>query len=745
MKQIIKQVISVICICSFVTTFGQTSDEIEIIKQQTNVEYLKTLSREFENQYRSDKRRALEMGWPEKVVLPSGKTLYLQGMLDAETPLYYTTTNREAGITTRANKLYSGGGLGLSVHGENMTAGVWELAAMRKTHKYFESRAIQMDGAPEPLTLTVEYDHATHVTGTVIASDQFENGSVRGMAFKGNVHAYNINHSVETSKMAEAASEGLLVSNHSYGLSPFYNNDITPILNYNFGKYTNSSAKWDEIMYNAPFYQIVKSAGNNRGKKNNQGILHPQVGLKGGYDLLATQSVSKNVLVVAATKEVSEYNNSDSVSMTDFSSWGATDDGRIKPDIAAQGLNVKSSSAEGDNAYDHKNGTSMAAPSVTGTLLLLQQHYMNTYNAFMKSATLRALIIHSADEAGDNPGPDYKFGWGLMNARTAAIIISNNQDKYFIKENTLENGATDIIRILPDDNSWGSYIVATLAWTDPKGTPIPGNIEDDTTPMLVNDLDIRITNGTTTFYPWKLGGLFNLHGAATMGDNRVDNVEKIQFYLPPSMAGEEFMVQISHKGSLQNDHQDYSLIITGIKRKECPENLLISTPVNANDVDLRNASVKIEANNTIAANGLAIYHAGHTVELTSGFKVDAGAKFKAYIEGCSNIFKNKSVKPKERKVVTYDIKRSDDLEIEKGDIRLYPNTTNGLTTLYLDSFDENNPNYDVEVYTLAGRRMKSFKMTQQTAQFDISDLSSGLYLVKVINGNTMYTKKLIKE
>ncbi|MFK7747463.1 MAG: S8 family serine peptidase [Kordia sp.] len=741
MKQIIKHVISAVCICSFATTFGQTPDEIEIIKQQTNVEYLKTLSTEFENQYRSDKRRALEMGWPEKVVLPSGKTLHLQGMLDAETPLYYTTTNREAGITTRANKLYSGGGLGLSVHGEGMTAGVWDGGAIRETHESFENRAIQMDGAVEPTMLTNGYDHATHVTGTVIASDQFENGSVRGMAFKGNVHAYDWNG--DNGEMADAASNGLLLSNHSYGQVSFFGNG-TPIANYRFGKYTSSSAKWDEIMYNAPFYQIVKSAGNDRNEDSDYGF-HPQTLNKGGYDLLKEESVSKNVLVVAATKEVSEYNNSDSVSMTDFSSWGATDDGRIKPDIAAQGLNVKSSSAEGDDAYNFKNGTSMAAPSVTGTLLLLQQHYMNTYNTFMKSATLRALIIHSANEAGDDPGPDYKFGWGLMNARTAAIIISNNQDKYFIKENTLENGATDIIRILPDDNSWGAYIEATLAWTDPEGVPISGNVADDMTPMLVNDLDIRITDGTTTYYPWKLGGLFNLHGAATMGDNRVDNVEKIQFYLPPSMIGKEYTVQISHKGSLQNGHQDYSLIITGIKRKECPENLLISTTVNANEIDLHNANIKIEANNTIAANGVAIYHAGRTVELTNGFKADAGAKFKAYIEGCTNVFKNKYVTPKERKVVTYDIKRSDDLEIKKGDIRLYPNTTNGLTTLYLDSFDENKPNYDVEVYTLEGRRMKSFKMTKQTAQFDISDLSSGLYLVKVINGNTMYTKKLIKE
>jgi serine protease AprX len=49
---------------------------------------------------------------------------------------------------------------------------------------------------------------------------------------------------------------------------------------------------------------------------------------------------------------------------------------------------------------------------------------MKNSAAFMKAATLRALMINSADEAGDDPGPDYKFGWGLINAEKAVQTIS---------------------------------------------------------------------------------------------------------------------------------------------------------------------------------------------------------------------------------------------------------------------------------------------------------------------------------
>src|SRR5690606_15155051 len=134
-----------------------------------------------------------------------------------------------------------------------------------------------------------------------------------------------------------------------------------------FGTYNATSQAWDDIMYNAPMYQVVWAAGNDR---DSYGVLNPT---KNGSDLLASASVSKNVFVVGAVTQVNNYTGPSSVQMSDFSNWGPTNDTRIKPDIVAKGIGVVSTSSSGDSDYAPAQGTSMAAPAVSGGMLLLQQ------------------------------------------------------------------------------------------------------------------------------------------------------------------------------------------------------------------------------------------------------------------------------------------------------------------------------------------------------------------------------------
>ena len=58
----------------------------------------------------------------------------------------------------------------------------------------------------------------------------------------------------------------------------------------------------------------------------------------GGYDCLPQEQTAKNTLVVGAVNDITDdpYNSVD-VTMTTFSSWGPTDDGRVKPDVVANG------------------------------------------------------------------------------------------------------------------------------------------------------------------------------------------------------------------------------------------------------------------------------------------------------------------------------------------------------------------------------------------------------------------------
>jgi subtilisin family serine protease len=125
------------------------------------------------------------------------------------------------------------------------------------------------------------------------------------------------------------------------------------------------------------------------------------------------------------------YTSPSDVVWSGFSSEGPTGDGRIKPDLVADGVNVLSSISTADNAYDIYSGTSMATPASCGSGFLLQQYYSQLHGTttFLRSATLKGILIHTADEAGSYPGPDYIFGWGLIDmVRAAGVITSDNTD-----------------------------------------------------------------------------------------------------------------------------------------------------------------------------------------------------------------------------------------------------------------------------------------------------------------------------
>jgi subtilisin family serine protease len=187
---------------------------------------------------------------------------------------------------------------------------------------------------------------------------------------------------------------------------------------------------------------------DQNGKWYNAGNRPAGISSNDSYETLSSDINAKNLLVVGAVNGIgASYSKKEDVVMSSFSSWGPTDDGRIKPDIVADGVSVYSSIATNDSSYAALNGTSMATPNAAGSLLLLQELSQQlSPKKFIKAATLKALAIHTANEAGDAPGPDYKFGWGLLNMYDAANVLSNalttknsETSKDFVYENVLNN------------------------------------------------------------------------------------------------------------------------------------------------------------------------------------------------------------------------------------------------------------------------------------------------------------------
>ncbi|MDB4226571.1 S8 family serine peptidase, partial [Flavobacteriaceae bacterium] len=338
--------------------------------------------------------------------------------------------------------------------------------------------------------------------------------------------------------------------------------DLSSLNDASIGAYLSDARDFDDIMYNAPYYLQVVSAGNDGGDGTSNG--DP---LEGNvlFDKLSGMSPAKNNLTVANGQDavIDEDGNLVSMNRNNGSSEGPTDDLRVKPDIIGNGSGLISP-VGGDSGYGNYTGTSMSGPNVMGSLLLLQQHYNNLNGSFMRAATLKGLALHTADDiTPDNSssptqsliGPDATTGWGLLNTKFAVETINKAGFASVVKEETLNNEDTFIMNVKSDGMN---PLVASISWTDVAGELANGTANDPT-PALVNDLDIRVTQvidgETTTFLPWKLTSV----NTNELGDNLVDPYEKIEI----AAASGEYLVTVSHKGALTNDLQNFSLIVTG--------------------------------------------------------------------------------------------------------------------------------------------------------------------------------------
>ena len=539
-----------ILLCSFLLTagiaFSQTEAQKQEITSRYNQEELDALQKRLvtKNQHQKQETNnlATQRGLQKRVVLADGGVAELQYIADDGSPIYYRTFNVNAAKSTRADYLNSGGGLGLSIDGQNMTAYVWDGGHARVSHQEYDgaggSNRVSVEDAASEGGTQLNY-HAAHVTGTIAASGVQANA--KGMAPQSRVRGYMWNNDI--AEATSAAANGMLLSNHSYG----YRSDMVP--DYYFGAYIQESRDWDELMYDAPFYLMVVAAGNDG---NNNSYNGSPLNGNSSYDKLTGHSTSKNNLVVANAQDANIDSNGNlvSVSINSSSSEGPTDDLRIKPDITGNGTSVTSTYDSSDSAYGTITGTSMASPNVTGTLLLLQQHYNNLYGSFMRAATLKGLALHTADDAGP-AGPDAVYGWGLLNAKSAAETISAEGTSAKIEELTLNSGQTYEITVNADGIN---DLIASISWTDLPGTATTQT--NSSTARLVNDLDIRVTQSGSTFYPYRLTSITS-NGT---GDNSVDPYERVNV----ANASGSYTITIYHKGSLSSGSQNYSLILTGI-------------------------------------------------------------------------------------------------------------------------------------------------------------------------------------
>lgn len=305
----------------------------------------------------------------------------------------------------------------------------------------------------------------------------------RGVAWKANL---TLSNNVDTLPASDSyyQSQNLGVQNHSYGIA---------INNY----YSKHARAYDLSANNNPNLLHVVSAGNDGEKVDSFGTYKF---IKYFGNISGHFKMAKNMLNVGAVgfdKAVYSY-----------SSRGPAYDGRIKPDVVAFG--------------GVKGGTSNATAVTSGIVTLLQQAYKQKNSNQLPSATLlKAVLINSAEDV-ENKGPDYKSGYGNVNAYRAHQGLMQNQ--YF--SGTATQGNTNSFSLDVPANAVNLKI--TVVWNDPATT-------ENAAKALVNDLDLTVSQGGNTWNPWILNTTADataLNQDATTGEDHLNNVEQVTVDAP---------------------------------------------------------------------------------------------------------------------------------------------------------------------------------------------------------------------
>ena len=578
------------------TLYSQGNGNLAPAKAGNLLDFAKQRNR----QWVEDKKRADSLAnllqFPIEYLEYDSRVVILQRLGPKNKPVYYATDNITAASVISTNQLWNDAGGSSYLNGEGVDINVWDGGAILKTHQEFaDGSDSRIEMRNRDLSIS---NHSTHIAGTMAASGVVP--GARGMANRASIFGWDFNN--DFAEMSVAAADGMVLSNHSYGSINgwdynssnemwywYGDTDISQNEDYEFGFYNQVSADLDHIAWLAPQYLIVKSAGNDRGEApESQPIQHlvwdeawvsvtvsrDADGGLNGYDCLTPMSVAKNVLTVGAVDDLGV--------MTSFSAFGPTDDGRIKPDLVANGTTIYSTLGTSANSYGNYNGSSMAAASATGSLaLLFQLQQMLQPEVGLQSSTMKGLLIHTATEMGPDPGPDYQHGWGLINMKAAADLLQGNAENggMNLREEILSNGEVKQIQVKSLSSS--PFLKLTLCWTDQAGDPSPASL-NPLNRKLVNDLNLSVEQMATSqnHLPWILD-VNNPDLPATKGENHVDNVEQVVI---PNPGSDDFTIRISHSGSLSGSSQAFSLIISGISTPEDippPSNLQLNTYENS--------------------------------------------------------------------------------------------------------------------------------------------------------------------
>lgn len=324
----------------------------------------------------------------------------------------------------------------------------------------------------------------------------------KGMAHESTIYVIDYQADFLDETMSLFSNRDVIVTNSSY--SNGCNAGYTPI-----------TRIVDQQTFDNPTLMHVFSAGNA-----GQGLVDEddnpfECGYGAGLtwaNITGGHKQGKNVIATANLNYRGEIMAS--------SSRGPAYDGRIKPDIAANGNNHVSTGEE--QGYISFGGTSGAAPVVAGVMAMLHEAYEVNHGTRANAALLKAIMLNTATDLG-NKGPDFIYGWGSLNGYRAALGIEEGR---FLHEDINQDQQKTHTITIPENVA---EVRIMTYWPDQESAAF-------SQVALFNDLntELKSSNGTT-YLPWILDSSPNatsLSAPATKGLDNLNNMEQISIDSP---------------------------------------------------------------------------------------------------------------------------------------------------------------------------------------------------------------------
>lgn len=328
--------------------------------------------------------------------------------------------------------------------------------------------------------------HGDAVAGMVGAAGNLD-PTQRGAAKGAEIYVRNYQSDFLDGIIDLHQNENVLLTNSSYsdGCNNGYNDNASTV---------------DFQVFENPTLMHVFSAGNAGGSDCNYGAGENWGNITGGH------KIGKNVFTIGNVQPDGTLESN--------SSHGPATDGRIKPDLCANGVMTTTTA---NNQYVTTNGTSFAAPAVMGVMAQLYQAHQELYGEIPASALIKSILLNTATDI-ENEGPDFRSGWGIVNAHRAVRCLEEQnylEDEIGQGENNFHN-----ITLTNDVRQFK----VMLYWADPQGVP-------NVAKALVNDLDLKLEAPNGDIYlPWILDETpdpVTLNLPAIQGEDHLNNMEQV--------------------------------------------------------------------------------------------------------------------------------------------------------------------------------------------------------------------------